>query len=448
MLNTKQIAELNKKLTIALRPIYKYLSPQFIHLIFSDLINGEKSIEIIKILPKDSRPLLSINSLLKFTQSYPQSSNKKKNNEVAEKDFIFIRNKRLKKELKFVETKLKNLNKFDIKKYFLSDIKLIIDSEYIIKNTTTAFSTIQSIFKIYEVGLFNNDGDHSLIEFLAESPPSKLEIFLNYLMEISVLNHEYFDTEVLLKYGANPNHRIKHNNRPVLFHAVTKGWSDIVELLLDHKANQNFIHGFNSPLTMAISTKQTKIINSLIDSANENIVNEPNTLGLSPLYLTMMKYKYPMPILEKLLTKGADPFKEHAINHPAIFRKYISAIEHAVSESCNEAINLFLKRREIDEHTSKIMKKCYNIAVKNQQFETAEMLLNRLPLLKANPTPKHQSEDSKQLEPPTKISNNNLTFSANKKNSKPTEAPPLEESTRYNKKRKRARKVSDNLRRL
>lgn len=93
-------------------------------------------------------------------------------------------------------------------------------------------------------------------------------------LEIALQNNDLKMMEVLLSYGANPNHVIKNEDQTALFIAIKNTNLDAVKMLLAHGANANEEIQSITPVDIAIEEKNLVIINELdkhlIDGSDES----------------------------------------------------------------------------------------------------------------------------------------------------------------------------------
>lgn len=106
--------------------------------------------------------------------------------------------------------------------------------------------------------------------------------------------------ELLLQYGANPNHKV--DDESLLFEMIIGNHLDVVELLLQYSADVNEIdkHG-NTPLNYAASIGNVKIIDCLLFYGAKQVRNKE---GETPLFSAVRHCHYD--VVERLLrTKEA-----------------------------------------------------------------------------------------------------------------------------------------------
>jgi ankyrin repeat protein len=140
--------------------------------------------------------------------------------------------------------------------------------------------------------------------------------------------------ETLLEHGANPN--LKSNQGAALIAAAAKGYLEIVNMLLEHKADPNIktTAQQNTSLIFAVKNGHLEVVETLLKhGADPNI---PNVFGLTALTMVITDPATTDDnvlnvVVDKLLKHGADP--NSRIQGPIDYTALMLAISNGYKET-------------------------------------------------------------------------------------------------------------------
>ena len=145
----------------------------------------------------------------------------------------------------------------------------------------------------------------ALLAVLAFSAPSRAEIDLlsGGPLVVAVEGNSVSDAEALLVRGANPN-ALGPDGKTVLILAAAKGYEDMAELLVRHRAALDRSDRFgNTALFYAAAGDHAGVVEILIEAGAKK--DKANRRGVTPLMVAASEGR--LATVRALLDAGADP---------------------------------------------------------------------------------------------------------------------------------------------
>ena len=149
-----------------------------------------------------------------------------------------------------------------------------------------------------------NDENYEALKIFIKADISKEDKEgLNASLLIAVDKNNKDMVTLLLKNGANPDYEAGYYSDTPLHLAISKGFDDIVKLLLDKKADVNLKNSYgNTPLHVAVSVGNDNLIKLLLDKKAD--VNAKGSGDDTPLHIAIRKGYYD--VAKLLLDRKAD----------------------------------------------------------------------------------------------------------------------------------------------